>query len=67
MIIITIINIINEKFIQIVFMNWVLATLVILASVTPALALGNYEIVAERFADPFSIDISAMRPIESCR
>ncbi len=32
----------------------------LIIAIAPAAALGSYEIVEERYADPFSIDISQM-------
>ncbi|MEM4503788.1 MAG: pectin acetylesterase-family hydrolase, partial [Archaeoglobaceae archaeon] len=37
----------------------------ILFCIAPALALGEYDVLVEKYADPFAIEVSSMRPIES--
>jgi len=41
-------------------MRLALAVLILLLSIAPAMALCSYEVVEERYADPFTVDISSM-------
>lgn len=46
-------------------MRLVVVFVFVALSIAPALALGEYRVLVEKYADPFTIDVSSMRPIES--